>query len=230
MSKKRIFLESDALPLVIRRSPRARRISLKVDARERHGVLVLPQYVSEQDGLAFAAKHCDWLKGQLADLPVPIPFVDGAIIPFRGVDTLVRHGGPARGVVEIEDGTLTVFGRPEHLARRLGDWLKRQARAEISSQVIEKSTLLGRKAGRITIRDQKTRWGSCAVNGNLAFNWRLILAPEFVLDYVVAHEVAHLAEHNHSAEFWRIVATLTEHSTQGRAWLRRDGSALHRYS
>ncbi|HAA90872.1 MAG: hypothetical protein CMM48_06460 [Rhodospirillaceae bacterium] len=229
MIEERKIHENKELPLVIRRSARARRISLKIDTKARQGILVLPVGISEIEGLDFAEQHREWLNRQLAELPIPIPFADGATIPFLGNETVIQHGGQCRGIVEVGEKSLTVFGRPEHLARRLTDWLKRQARTEISRLVAEKSAQLGRKAGRITIRDQKTRWGSCAVSGNLTFNWRLILAPKFVLDYVVAHEVAHLAEHNHSANFWAIVATLTEHSEPGRAWLRRHGSELHRY-
>lgn len=229
MSGEKRYLGDGHIALVIRRSARARRISLKIDSKAHHGVLVLPTNVSDRDGLEFAEQHQDWLGRQLADLPAPVPFADGAVIPFRGRDITICHDGRRRGVVEVCDGVMTVFGHPEHLARRLTDWLKRESRAEICRQVAEKAARLGRKAGRITIRDQRTRWGSCAANGNLAFNWRLILAPEFVLDYVVAHEVAHLAEHNHSPAFWRIVATLTKYSGDGRAWLRRDGAGLHRY-
>jgi predicted metal-dependent hydrolase len=222
-------LDDVDIPVIIRRSPRARRISLKIDSHNHTAILVLPRHISESDGLRFASQQRQWIMAQLQDLPDLVPFTEGAIIPVRGEDCRIIHPGAGRGVVENTDGTLSVFGRPEHLARRLKDWLKREARNDINPLVIAKSATLKKKAGRISIRDQKTRWGSCSANGNLSFNWRLVLAPPFVLEYVVAHEVAHLAEHNHSKAFWRHVRELTEFERDGREWLQREGTTLHRY-
>ena len=216
-------------PLMIRHAPNAKRISLRIDATIRQGVLTLPPNVSEQEGLEFAKKNKKWLNEQIARLPPLVPFHDGVSIPFRGKHLIVRHGGTKRGLAAIKRDQLIVFGRQEHFQRRLTDWLKGQARQEISRLVTDKSLKIGCKAGRISIRDQRGRWGSCASNGNLAFSWRLIMAPDFVLDYVVAHEVAHLAEHNHSREFWNIVSLLTNHTDRGRIWLKQEGLALHRY-
>tara|TARA_Y100001933_G_scaffold261532_1_gene316445 strand:- start:319 stop:1014 length:696 start_codon:yes stop_codon:yes gene_type:complete len=215
--------------LTIRHATNAKRISLRIDATIRQGVLVLPPNISEQEGLEFAKKNKKWLEEQIARLPPLVPFHDGVSIPFRGKQLTVRHGGATRGLVEFERDQLLVFGRPEHFQRRLTDWLKDRARCEIARLVADKSSKIGCKAGRISIRDQKGRWGSCASSGNLAFSWRLIMAPDFVLDYVVAHEVAHLAEHNHSRAFWNIVRSLTNYTDRGRIWLKHEGHQLHRY-
>lgn len=221
------------IPLLMRRSRRARRISLKIDARLDAAVLVLPPSVSETEGLRFAESHRDWLLAQWSGLAPRVPFADGAVVPLRGESHRIRHhAGPGRnrrGVVIAEDGLLMVHGQHEHLSRRLTDWLKSEARADIAPLTTAKAQLVGRPVGRITVRDQKTRWGSCAANGNLSFSWRLVLAPPFVLDYVVAHEVAHLDQHNHSPAFWRIVEQLTGHSKPARTWLRTHGAELHRY-
>ena len=217
------------IPVVIRRSPKARRISLKIDFYNHTAILILPRHASETEGLKFAAQQRQWIAAQIQNLPELIPFADGAIIPIRGEDHRIIHRGKGHGIVRSTDKSLSVFGRPEHLASRLKDWLKCQAREDINPLVIAKSTKLGKRAGRISIRDQKTRWGSCSANGNLSFNWRLILAPPFVLDYVVSHEVAHLAEHNHSKAFWRHVCELTEFRHDGQEWLRQKGKTLCRY-
>tara|TARA_B100000519_G_C14089490_1_gene365598 strand:- start:112 stop:804 length:693 start_codon:yes stop_codon:yes gene_type:complete len=217
------------IPVIIRRSPKAQRISLKIDCYNHTAILILPRHASETEGLKFAAQQRQWIAAQIRNLPELIPFADGAIIPIRGEDHRIIHRGKGHGIVRGTDKSLSVFGRPEHLARRLKDWLKRQAREDINPLVGAKSAKLGKRAGRISIRDQKTRWGSCSANGNLSFNWRLILAPPFVLEYVVAHEVAHLAEHNHSKAFWRHVCELTEFERDGRKWLRHEGNTLYRY-
>jgi predicted metal-dependent hydrolase len=145
----------------------------------------------------------------------------------RALDFLSRYEG---GVVRRENGVVTAPGAPEHLARRVTDFLKAEARREIALRTRAKAASLGKPVTAITIRDTKSRWGSCNSAGRIAFSWRLIMAPEFVLDYVVAHEVAHLAELNHGVRFWRLCASLTEADPKAaRAWLKRHGPELHSY-
>lgn len=229
MTDKIIAQKDCESSVIIRHAVNAKRISLKLDATIRQGVLVLPPNISEKEGLEFARKNKEWLNEQIARLPPVVPFHDGVSIPFRGKQLIVKHGGSTRGLVKFEGDRLIVFGRQEHFRRRLTDWLKNQARCEIGRLVTKKSLKIGCKAGRVSIRDQKGRWGSCASNGNLAFSWRLIMAPRFVLDYVVAHEVAHLVEYNHSSAFWHVVRSLTNHTDRGRIWLKHEGIQLHRY-
>ena len=135
----------------------------------------------------------------------------------------------ARGVVWQEEGAIHVAGRAEHLARRIEDWLRREARREIERRARAKAELIGKRIAAITIRDPKSRWGSCSPRGQLSFSWRLILAPRHVLDYVVAHEVAHLKELNHGPRFWKLTAELTRDADGARAWLNEHGPLLHRY-
>jgi predicted metal-dependent hydrolase len=135
-----------------------------------------------------------------------------------------------RGVVECADGVLTVPGDPAHLSRRLTDYLKAEARREIGIRARDKAARIERRVAAVTLRDTRSRWGSCNSAGRLNFSWRLIMAPEFVLDYVVAHEVAHLAEMNHGPKFWRLCAQLSgADPTTARAWLKRHGPELHAY-
>ncbi|MBT7944473.1 MAG: M48 family metallopeptidase, partial [Alphaproteobacteria bacterium] len=138
------------------------------------------------------------------------------------------HTSEKRGVVRLGFGEILVAGGQEHLARRVRDWFKGEARDRIRPLVRDKALVLGRTPGRITVRDTKSRWGSCSHDGNLSFCWRLVMAPATVLDYVVAHEVAHLVEHNHGPDFWRLVGTLTGDMDGGRDWLKRNGERLHR--
>ena len=229
MTDKVIAQKDYESSVIIRHAKNAKHISLRIDGTIRQGVLVLPPNISEEEGLEFAKKNKKWLNEQIARLPPFVPFHDGVSIPFRGKPLIVRHGGNTRGLVKFDGDRLIVFGRQEHFRRRLTDWLKSQARCEIGKLVTNKSSKIGCKAGRIAIRDQKGRWGSCSSNGNLAFSWRLIMAPSFVLDYVVAHEVAHLVEHNHSRAFWNVVRSLTNHTDGGRIWLKHEGLQLHRY-
>ena len=132
--------------------------------------------------------------------------------------TQFRH--EALGGVWLEEGTICVSGRPEHLSRRVRDFLKQQARKAILPRAQEKAARLGRHAGRITLRDTRSRWGSCSVSGDLNFSWRLVLAPIIVLDYVIAHEVAHLVEYNHGRKFWALAKDLTENMEEAKTWLK----------
>lgn len=217
-----------SLTLKIKRNDRARRLSLKVDHHEDAVVITLPHGVAEAAGLAFLEKNRGWLESHVDAMPERIAFADGVEIPLRGEAHRIVHCPEARNGVWLDDGIINVSGAIEHLPRRLCDFLKKEARRDITPLVREKAAAVSRVPSRISIRDQRTRWGSCSASGDLSFNWRLILAPPGIMDYLVAHEVAHMVELNHSSRFWAVVAQLTPEPKAARAWLRRNGHALHR--
>lgn len=224
-----VEIEGRTVPVTVRRSARACRMSLRVDAMADSVILVLPEGVALSHGLRFVHTKQQWIAGRLAALPPRVPFADGAVVPVLGVDHVVRHQPQARRGVWAEDGALHVSGRAEFVARRVRDWLKENAHREVAARAYPMAERLGRKLTGIVVRDQRTRWGSCTSDGRLAFSWRLVLAPESVLAYVVAHEVAHLVEMNHSAAFWRLVHQLMPDSATPRHWLQLHGGRLHRY-
>jgi predicted metal-dependent hydrolase len=240
------------LPLLLRRSTRARRFSLQVSEARRGAILTMPVYSSFADADEFLSRHLDWLKERVAGLSEPVPFTHGAIIPLRGYAHMLRFAGSVRrrGVVWMEEAEdiraapawpqgarvprrrvprLTVAGEPEHAPRRLLDWLKRQAHQDLRNRVAVHAGRLDLTPARIFVRDQTTRWGSCSTTGALSFSWRLVLAPPFVLDYLAAHEVAHLAHMNHGPRFWAVVERIMPRHEEARAWLRKHGASLHRY-
>lgn len=223
-----------AVPLRIRRNRRAKRLILRADPATGGAVVTCPPWVSDAEARAFAEKQEGWIRDRLAAAPAVVPFGDGIEIPFLGDPHLIRHRPDARGGVWIEPAGLPgdrpeihVTGLAEHLPRRLGDWLKREARRRIMPKAAEAAAQLDVQFGRVTLRDTRSRWGSCAANGNLSFSWRLVMAPERVLNYVVVHEVAHLREHNHGPRFWALVETLIDDMVDCRNWLRDEGAALH---
>lgn len=226
-------IDGRRVPVRLRANTRARRMILRAEtapADGRAGVVVtLPAGVSAAAALEWAGTQTAWIRRQLDKLPDRVPFEPGQLIPLGGIDHLIRHAPEARRGVWAVGGAIHVSGRPEHLPRRLGDWLKREARRRVAECAAAKTAALGIPHGRISIRDPKSRWGSCAAGGNLNFSWRLVLTPEFVFDYVVAHEVAHLKEHNHGPGFWQLVDTLTRETERARAWLNAYGAQLHRY-
>jgi predicted metal-dependent hydrolase len=218
-----------AVALAIRRSLRARRLHLRIDPVRADVELILPRGVGLQEGLRFAGDKRAWLAARLAAVPAHIPFADGVTIPVLGETLTIRHHPDRRGGVQRQGGDLLVSGGPDHVARRVRDWLKAQARSELSARSRTCAARVGRPVARVRIGDPKSRWGSCSSRGALAYSWRLVLAPLDVIDYVVAHEVAHLIEANHGRRFWQLVATLAANAQAARAWLRQHGNVLLRY-
>lgn len=216
------------IPLRVRRNPRARRLTLRIDPIEGGAIVTVPSATSADEGVRFAKRKSDWLLSRLDKVPPRNRFEDGTTIRVLDREYVVRHAPGMRGVVKCESGEIKVTGRPEHLSRRLTDWLKREARCEFTERAGLMAATLGMELGRISVRDTRSRWGSCSANGNLSFCWRLIMAPEFVLGYVVAHEIAHLVEKNHGPEFWMLVAHLSNDAERAKTWLRIHGEALHR--
>jgi predicted metal-dependent hydrolase len=225
---------NEAFEVTLKRHPRARRYTLRVLERSREVVLTIPPRGSIREARAFAERSADWIASRVKRIPLAVPFSQGAIVPIRGVPHSISHRPHARGTVWTEtaaDGTalLCVAGGVGHVARRVTDFLKREARRELTTATKRHASALGVVIERVGVRDTASRWGSCSHDGALSYSWRLIMAPAFVLDYLAAHEVAHRRELNHSARFWRIVDGLTADRRRAEAWLRAHGNSLHRY-
>ena len=230
ISKHSYQLEVDGrnIPLTVRKNSRARRMILRLDTGSDGAVVTIPAHADPADGLEMARRQSAWLSERLEALPQRLTFAEGSRIPYLGREHTLHRTPDRRGVIKRTEGEIFVPGAPEHMARRLTDWFRKQARTEISGRAHAKAALIGQTPGRITIRDTRSRWGSCASGGGLSFSWRLIMAPEDVLDYVVAHEVSHLAHMNHGPRFWKTVAKLVDDVDGSREWLRVNGEQLHR--
>jgi predicted metal-dependent hydrolase len=224
-----VTVDGRALPVTLRRNARSCRLSLRIDPSGERLVVVAPPHVSERLILDFVQDKEDWVVRQLASQPQHVPFADGVILPLLGEPHRILHRPDARRGVWAEDGAVHVSGQAEHLPRRLTDWLKVRAREEIVTRVQTHAEALGVRPGRITLRDTRTRWGSCSHKGDLSFSWRLVLAPANIVNYVAAHEVAHLSVFDHSPKFWAVVARLVGDHEQAQSWLKQKGSGLHRY-
>jgi predicted metal-dependent hydrolase len=220
----------DTLAVTFVRNARARRASLRVDPAGRRIVLTAPMRMARGTAVGFAEAQAGWIAARLKRLPERRPFVDGAEVPLFGVPHLIRHRTGVRGTVWVEGAEIHVAGRPEHLPRRLKDWLMAELRQRLVPLVQAKAARIERTVRRITVRDTRSRWGSCGPNAALSFSWRLVLAPPEVLDYLVAHEVAHLVHLNHGARFWALARALCEGPIEGpQAWLKANGETLLQY-
>jgi predicted metal-dependent hydrolase len=225
------ILPGEDLPIRVRVSARARRIAIHIDAAAAVAELVLPKRARLETGLAFIESKRDWITSRLAAVPRRIPFTAGAEVPVLGVPHRIRHlGEGVRGTVSIAEGEIRVAGGAAHVPRRVRDYLMALAKRVLGERARRLAARLGRKVARVTVRDTRSRWGSCTAAGHLSFSWRLVLAPEAVLDYVVAHEVAHLIEMNHGPHFWKLVAGAVPRLEEAKHWLRNEGTDLHRYA
>jgi predicted metal-dependent hydrolase len=240
-----------------RRSARAVRVSLRIDARSASVVVTLPPRAGRRQGMALLSVHAAWVTERLAALAPHLPLVPGATVQLGGAPHVLRHQpgdmgpephgdmepaphgdiGPAphgdmrrepHGAAWLEPGVIVVGGTAAAVARRTTEFLQAEARRRIGLCARRHAALLGVQPRGIRLKDTRSRWGSCAPDGMLAFSWRLVMAPDWVLDYVVAHEVAHLQELNHSDRFWLLVAGLTPHRGAAVAWLKAHGPGLLR--
>ena len=227
-------IDGEPVSVTIRHNPRARRLIIKVHPTTGEVTVVAPSKRALDHALDFARSEQDWIKRRLASVPRIVEIALGATILFLGKEHLVTPG--AKGVapvwVEEEDGTrfIRVGGRAEHAPRRLLDFFKREARGTLAARTVELAAKIGQRPARISVRDTQSRWGSCSTERMLSYSWRLILAPPFVLDYVVAHEVAHMRHMNHGPRFWKLVRELSPESDTAQEWLGRNGPLLHRYA
>jgi hypothetical protein len=229
-----IVFDRSAYLVQLRRHRQARRYTLRIQATTREVILTIPPRGTLKEAGEFAQKHGGWIAARLGRLPEAAPFTDGAVVPLRGVPHRIAHRPGVRGTVWTQIDTsgqllLCVAGNSPHIDRRVGDFLRREARRELETASLKFAASLGVAVKRITVRDQSSRWGSCSTTGLLSFSWRLILAPGHVLDYLAAHEVAHLVEMNHSPRFWRLVQRLCPDHDRAKAWLDAHGADLHRY-
>jgi predicted metal-dependent hydrolase len=227
-----VRIDGESVAVAVKVSSRARSYRLSLP----HGgapLLTVPKFGRWVEAKAFLDRHTPWLADRLERSVKPVAFVRGAIVPLRGVNHRIVPTGKVRGMVEVgvDEGemALLVPGAPEHRARRLTDWLKAEALKELEKRVRVHAVHLGVEVKSISMRSQTTRWGPCSSTGKLNFNWRLILAPPYVLDYVAAHEVAHLVEMNHSPSFWDTVESTLPTMARGRDWLKAHGRELMVY-
>lgn len=221
---------SRELPLRIVENDRAKRLTLRIDAGGRGLRITVPPGLARGEVERFLDRHQGWLETKLAKVPEQPQVRPGIKLPLRGVPHLIVHEPGARGTISIgrqdDMPALFVHGERRHLPRRLADFLKREARRDIEALVTKHTAAVGRPAKTVRFKDTSSRWGSCTADGSLSFSWRIMMAPPTVIDYLVAHEVAHLREMNHGPRFWTLCRELCPRTDEARAWLKRNGGAL----
>ena len=226
MSAEVIHLDDPAISVLLRRSRAARRFTLSLRPGEEAARLTAPSAARRAEAERFLDRHADWLRDAISRTPAAECVAVGASLPVDGAPRRIE-ALPMRGAVRLEGERLLAPSRAT--ARAVAGWLKLRARDRLVPAAEAAAARIGREVGRVTLRDTRSRWGSCTRRGDLSFSWRLAMAPPEVLDYVACHEAAHLVEMNHGPAFWALVAQLRPDYRVQRAWLRREGARLHGY-
>ena len=233
---KRIKVQGLQRWVEVRHHSKAQRLTLRINPTQRIVTVTMPMGCDHEQAVKFLSNHVDWIRDRLTKIPTAVPFVNGSTLNLRGehhsiVFTNSKAEGPKvvaqvlnRGARELHVGNDAVSA-----PNILRTWLISQARQDLTDRVEFYTLSLGLNANKISVCDPTSRWGSCSCKGNLSFSWRLVMAPPQILDYVVAHEVAHLAEMNHGPRFWNLVSKICPHMDRAKHWLQVHGIDLHRY-
>ncbi len=223
----KIEIGDPPIPVKIKRSARARRYSLRISNKDGSISLTVPKYAAMSEAMDFAREQEGWMRKHLAKQLKPLPLVIGGSVLFDGDYRRIEQGSGR--AVRFEDGILRVPGKADKVASKLRAYFKTMARERMVAASVHYADLIEKPIGRVTLRDTRSRWGSCTSDGNLMYSWRLIMAPREVQAYVAAHEVCHLIEMNHSDAYWALVAGIFPNYKVRRGWLKKNGSLLHRY-
>ena len=223
----KIFLEDEPdLEIFLRRNSNSRRITLRISALDGKITITGPNYVDFKELKNFAESKKSWLKYKRKSFEPPILVSEGIRIPIGGIDTKISFGDFQK---PKKVGSILFICRQKTVSTQVKKYFKEICRIHLDFMCNGFAERLGSKIRKITLRDTRSRWGSCSSDGNLMFSWRLAMAPENILAYVAAHEVAHLKHMDHSKDFWETVEYLLGPYKNERTWLKQNGSALHRY-
>ncbi len=215
--------------ILVVRSTQAKRLTLRIDEKKHLPVLTIPPRCSSQKALDFVQRNRDWITNMLSRLPQAQKFYDGETINILDKNYTISHRPKERGGVFFDGDKLIVCGAAEFMHRRICDFLKKLAHDKFLAASKKTAAKIGCIVNCVSIKDTKSRWGSCSSKNNLNYNWRVILAPRYVFNYLVCHEVSHLVHKNHSVFFWNCVKELCPDYEEGRAWLKIKGKDLYRY-
>ncbi len=228
---RQIDVAGKSLPLTIKQNARATRMTLRIEPGGRALKMTIPQGLPEREVNAFLNRHQGWLMTKLARFSGESQIEEGGSILIRGISHRIERTGNIRGLTEAvlidDEPVLRVNGGEEHLNRRIVDFLKKEARQDLDRLVAIYTGRIGRRAKSLSLKDTRSRWGSCSADGALSFSWRIVMAPPKVIAYLAAHEVAHLQEMNHGPDFWTLCGRLCPDTEDAKRWLRRNGTMLH---
>lgn len=231
-SQRYVDVAGRSVPITVTENRRATRITLRIEPGGRALKLTIPYGLHHGMVDEFLERHSGWLETRLAKVGVPASLTHGSTVPVRGVSHRIEHSGKIRGLTQLGVGKggeaiIIVSGLPEHTPKKILAFLRKEARVDLERLVALHAASVKKPVKSISLKDTRSRWGSCSYEGNLSFSWRIVMAPPSVIDYLAAHEVAHLQEMNHGPDFWALCHRLCPHTDAAKAWLKQHGSSLH---
>lgn len=206
-----------------------KRLTLRIDSKKRKAILTMPYLCSKKKAYEFIASKQEWIEKHLADLPKTKDFEDKETISLFGKPIQICHLPNSLKSAYTENNTLYIGGDIAFLHRRVKDFIKKEAKKNFLKISRELATQINCKIENVQIKDTKSRWGSCSSLNNINYSWRIALAPDYVINYLMAHEVSHLKHKDHSYRFWRCVKELYPDATKGKNWLKTNGKSLFLY-
>lgn len=227
-----ITVDGNPISVFVKENDRARRLIMRLAPGGAAVKVTVPSHVGDEEIETFVEKNRAWIATRIGRLPDRVKLAPGSNILFRGVEHRIEATGNLRGIVETAvngsgQPVIRVPGEAEAIGKKLLVWLKREARKDLDQAVMRHCEKIAVRPKRLRITDTTSRWGSCSTTRTLSFSWRIIMAPPEILDYLAAHEVAHLVEMNHSARFWNLTRKLCPGTDTHKNWLRVNGSKLH---
>ena len=228
LSDPEVNIEGERVPVRIHRNNRAKRISMRADAVKREIRITMPPYTPTNVALDFVAKKREWIATRLNSVADAAPIAPGSEIAFEGEGYVIEWREEWPRSVKCAGGRLLLGGPESSVEARILRWLRAEARRVYTEEISYYCAKANDPVPRLSLGDPRSRWGSCSPDKSLAFSWRLVMAPDFIQDYVAAHEVAHLRHMNHGPLFWRLVDELTPHTRTAIPWLRTEGARLLR--
>lgn len=233
-SPRTFVIGDETIHVRVRESSRARTSRIIIGPRRPLEVIVRRR-VSGSQVDAFLESHRSWITKKVAEAraaaarPRQLGLERPGVAWFAGEPLEIQRVSGRRSVAELRDRRLIVRGPNAGAVAAVERWYRRAARERLLAVAQRETARLGVDFRSLSVRDPKTRWGSCSHRGDLSFSWRLFLAPERVLEYVVVHELLHRREHDHSKAFWRLVETARPGWQEQMRWLRENGQELHDY-
>ncbi|MFI3240977.1 MAG: SprT family zinc-dependent metalloprotease [Alphaproteobacteria bacterium] len=215
--------------IIINQSPKAKRMSLKIDVQKKLPILTLPKYFSKKQALDFLDKHQCWIENKLSALPQTKTFGFGDSIKLFDVEYIITPDTNCISCCKIKDNCLLAPNDKELLNSRIIKFIKKHAKEKLEELSKQKAATIGYKINNVVIKDTKSRWGSCSSKGNINYSFRLALAPLFVADSIVAHEVCHLKEHNHGDGFYNLLYKICPDYDKAEHWLKLKSKELYAY-
>ena len=221
--------EAVGLDIKVVQSASSHKMILHIDNKKHIPVLSIPKYCTRKRAINFVNENMDWILETLRKLPERKYFCNGETISLFGQNVTISHQQNARCGARLDGDILIVSGGAEFLHRRVKDYIRKAAEQEFYKLSTALAAKIDCKINGICIKDTKSRWGSCSTLNNINYNWRIALAPKYVIDYLMAHEVSHLKHQNHSPAFWQCVANLYPDWKKGHTWLQKNGRILYTY-